>query len=180
MGTGGAGGRGGRAGGGGAGGRGGTGTGGAGGGDNARYNFETSVQGWQSSTDSDVTAFTSVATSTAQHFAGASSLAGTMAATAATKYSLDVSNPSPAPGPGTAITFEVFVPSGAAVDWVQPYVLDAGGAFTGYYVMNPAQGVWNAITVTVPAGAMTVNRMGVQFHTSGSWSGTVYVDSVNW
>jgi hypothetical protein len=103
-----------------------------------------------------------------------------MAATGATKYSLDLQNPAPAPGPGTAVTFEVFVPTGALVDWVQPYVLDAGGVFTGYYIGNPMQGVWNPITVTVPAGAMTVNRIGVQFHTSGSWSGTVNVDSVNW
>jgi hypothetical protein len=138
------------------------------------------VQGWQSGADSDVAAFTSVATSTAQHFAGASSLEGTIAATAATKYSLDVLNPAPAPGPGSAITFEVFIPTGALVDWVQPYVLDAGGVFTGYYVGNPAQGVWNTITVSVPAGAMVIDRMGVQLHTSGSWSGTVNVDSVNW
>lgn len=78
------------------------------------------------------------------------------------------------------MTFHVFVPSGALVDWVQPYVLDANGVFTGFYVMSPTQNAWNTITVTVPAGAATVDQMGVQFHTSGAWSGTVNVDSVNW
>jgi hypothetical protein len=174
-GRGGAGGAGGRAGAGGAGGR-----AGGGGGDPARYNFETSVQGWQNSADSDVAPFTSITVSTAQHFAGASSLAATIAATGATKYSIDVLTPTPPPGPGAVVTFHVFIPTGSLVDWTQPYVLDSNGSFTGFYVGSPTQGAWNLISVTVPSSAATVNRMGVQFHTSGTWNGTVYVDSVNW
>jgi hypothetical protein len=46
--------------------------------------------------------------------------------------------------------------------------------------MSPRTGAWTTITVIVPSSAMAVDRVGVQFHTTGVWSGTVYVDSVNW
>jgi hypothetical protein len=184
--TGGAAGRGGATGTGGAAGRGGApgrgGTTGAGGnnGDTARYNFEGSTQDWEGRVDSELTAFASVATSASQRFAGASSLAGMIDSTAGAKYALEVSSLASGPRPGSVVTFHVYVPNGATVDWIQPYVVDAGSVFTGYYLMSPRTGAWTTITVTVPSNAMAIDRLGVQFHTTGAWSGTVNVDSVNW
>ena len=43
-----------------------------------------------------------------------------------------------------------------------------------------AAGAWNTITVTVPADAVNVAVLGVQFDVTAAWTGTVYVDNVNW
>src|SRR5262249_4023314 len=42
-------------------------------------------------------------------------------------------------------------------------------------------GAWNAITVAVPSNAvLPLQVLGFQFHTSGQWTGTCYIDSVGW
>lgn len=41
-------------------------------------------------------------------------------------------------------------------------------------------GAWNTLAVTVPADAGPLQGLGVNFETSGAYSGTVYVDSVSW
>jgi hypothetical protein len=127
-------------------------------------------------------AFASVAISTAQKHAGQSSLAGMLAATGAARHSLVVTNPSPAPGPGADVAFHLFVPSGAPIDWVQPFVVESGSfRFTGNFVMNPQLGSWLTLTLRIPAdAASSFTDLGVQFHTTAAWSGSVYVDSVSW
>jgi hypothetical protein len=40
-------------------------------------------------------------------------------------------------------------------------------------------GAWNTVTVQVPSDAALLSSLGVQFTTSGTYSGTVYIDSVN-
>ena len=152
-----------------------TGTGGATGADGARYNFETSTQGWVGMTTSSGI-FTSVSTSTTQHFAGSRSLAGVIAAGSALTYDVGVVPPSiPV---GTTITFHVFLPQGALFNWIQPYVQYSTG-FIGNYVGAPVTGSWITVTVVVPTQAVTITQIGVQFNTAGAWNGTVYVDSVN-
>jgi hypothetical protein len=42
-------------------------------------------------------------------------------------------------------------------------------------------GAWNTITLTVPAGAaMPMWALGMEFATSGGWSGTGYIDTIAW
>jgi endoglucanase len=169
------------------------GTGGAGGGggaggagDTARYSFETSVQGWGSAPGSDV--FTTVMTSTAQHFAGASSLAAQIEniGPAIASYSLEIVFVPPAMiAPSTPVTFHVFIPTGAPIDWVQPYVQEDAGApmpyrFTGTYVLNPTAGTWLSLVVMTPVDVTPVIKVGVQIHNNLAYTGPVYVDSVNW
>ncbi len=162
---------------------GGRGTGGAGTGgaatDSAHYNFESSVQSWAMATGS--AAFTSIARDTSRRFMGQSSLAAGIAATAAATYQLSVI-PSPAIPAGATVTFHIFIPTGAALDWIQPYVQEVGPAYTwtGNYAQPPPTfGAWTTLTVSVPAAA-NIGALGVQFHTSAAWTGTVYVDSVGW
>ena len=45
---------------------------------------------------------------------------------------------------------------------------------------NLTANAWNIITVTVPANAAPLAQLGVEVATSGSWTGTIYVDSVGW
>jgi hypothetical protein len=140
------------------------------------YNFEADAQGWQRSG----APIASVARSTTQKYAGASSLAvrfnGSGSATAR------VANP--AAKAGQSVTFRIYLPAGARLSSVQPFVLQgaAGGwRWTGNWQPLSAlrQGAWNTITVQVPANAALLSSLGVEFTTSGSYSGTVYIDSVN-
>jgi hypothetical protein len=159
-----------------------TGTGGAivGPSDPARYNFESSSQGWGMAAGGDP--FSSVGRSTAQHFSGSASLAATLSAASGKTYILEVTPPVPAIAAGATVTFHVYVPSVALLSAVQPYVLNDVFKFIG---ANTASGSlkrdgWTTIVLSVPATETNVTRLGVQFASSGAWTGTLYVDSIDW
>jgi hypothetical protein len=152
--------------------------------DTAQYNFETSTQGWAMTSGAGV--FTSIARSTVLRFAGMSSLEGVLTTVGNETFQLLITPPNIAPG--TIVTFHVYFPINASVDWVMPYVQQGAasvptayfwtGAFTpaGNFVL----GAWNTIAVQVPVPATALFNLGVQFHTAGPWTGSVYVDSVGW
>jgi hypothetical protein len=150
--------------------------------DSARYSFEQSTQSWGAPSGS--AAFTSVTSSTAAHFAGQSSLAGTISTDATRKFELAIALTTPSPGPGVGVTFHVLVPVGAPIAWVQPYVKTGapGYTWTGVIVSPPSlkSGEWNTIAVAVPAGSAAIRELGVQLNVTAAWTGTVYVDSVTW
>jgi hypothetical protein len=127
-------------------------------------------------------AITSVSQSTTQHFAGAGSLAGAMTTASGITYILEVAPPTPAIAPGTVVTFHVFVPASAPIGSIQPYVLDKGFQFTGtrIYAKDLSLDAWTTVKVSVPADAAAIIRMGVQFDATATWTGTVYVDGVDW
>ncbi len=163
-----------------------TGSGGAGTGgtvvisDPAHYNFEASNQGWAIATGTEP--FTSIARSTTQHFAGAASLAGTLSAVAAKNYFLEVAPPVPAIPVNATVTFHVFVPAAAQLTTLRAYVLS--DAFALVYTDAPGASLrrdaWTTMTLTVPPSATSVIRLGVKLISSGTWTGTVYVDSIDW
>jgi hypothetical protein len=127
--------------------------------------------------------FTAVAQSKAQAFAGSASLAGAVMAVAGKTYILEVSPPSPAIPAEAVVTFHVFVPAAAVIGAVQPYVLETGSfRFTGTRTLaaNIGRDTWTTIKVAVPKGAAAILRMGVQVESTGTWTDTVYVDSVSW
>jgi hypothetical protein len=176
---------------GGAGGAGGTGgmagAGGAGGapnGDAARYNFEAgNPQGWAGVVRGGFGMFTNVTTNTNNVFAGLRSLRGSFTApAAATPWELAVTPPMPAIPAGATVTFHYFVPTGAQIDWVQPFVSDSTpGSFVGNFLTNPPMGTWQTITVVVPGNAnLPITSLGFQFHTTGAFTGSVFLDSINW
>lgn len=140
------------------------------------YHFEADAQGWTASGSPIM----SVTRSTTQKYAGASSLAvrinGTGTASAA------VTNP--AAKAGQTVTYRVFIPTGARISWIQPFILQgAAGGWTWTGNWQPASalkfGAWNTVTVQVPVNAAALSSLGVQFSTNGAYNGTVYVDSVN-
>jgi hypothetical protein len=152
--------------------------------DTAQYNFETSTQGWSMSSGAGV--FTSITRSTALRFAGMSSLEGALTTVGNETFQL-LTTPS-AIAPGTIVTFHVYFPTNAIVDWVMPYVQQGAASvptaylWTGAYTLaaNFVFGAWNTIPVQVPVPATAVYSLGVQFHTAGAWTGSVFVDSVGW
>ena len=144
--------------------------------DSSDYNFESSTQGWTRSG----APIASVARSTTQKYAGASSLAvqfnGSGTANAR------VSNP--AAKAGQTVTFRIYLPTGARLSSIQPYVMQGASGnwkWTGSWksISSLQLGAWNTVTVTVPSNAALLSSLGVQFTTSGTYTGTVYVDSVN-
>lgn len=144
--------------------------------DTSEYNFEGSAQSWTRSG----APIASLARSTTQRYAGASSLAvkfnGSGTANAR------VSNP--AAKAGQTVTFRIFLPTGARLTSLQPYVMQGasgGWKWTGTWkaISSLQLNAWNTITVKVPSNAALLSSLGVQFTTSGTYSGTVYIDSVN-
>jgi len=161
--------------------------------DTARYNFEGSTQGWANSVISTAASFTSVYASTVQHFAGMSSLAGTITNSPSgvmTMYYLElltspaITMPNYIIPANTMVTFHVLVPVGAPITLVDAFVQEGPAAPMPFRSTVTAglvvPGNWITLSVIVPADATPITRVGVTFNTSGTWTGTVYVDSVNW
>jgi hypothetical protein len=143
--------------------------------DTAQYNFEGDTQGWRSGDSS-----ASVSTSIARKFAGRSSLA----ITTDNATFASVQAPSAAVGAGNTITFRVYLPVDAPINWIQPYAQEgAAGNWNWHGNWTPVGGLqvgaWNTITVDIPANAQAIEFVGVQFSMSQPYSGTVYVDNVS-
>ena len=148
--------------------------------DTAQYNFEGGTQGWTSS--GGIVA--GVANSAAQAFAGTHALAVQFSGAGGGSPRVFTSAPSvPA---GKTVTFHVWIPAGGGITAIQPYVQQGssgGWLWTGNYqaASSLKPGAWNTLTVAVPANAVTpLFQLGVQFFTGTAWSGTCYIDSVNW
>jgi len=144
--------------------------------DVAQYNFEGSSQGWTVNAAPAV----SVTNSDTVAFAGTQALAVSTNGAAGTAWVMVASPSTPA---GKTVTFNIYVPSGAPVSSVQPYVQQSGNwTWTGNWQSSSAIhfGGWTTLTVTVPSNATALSSLGVQFTTSSTWTGTVYVDSVSW
>jgi hypothetical protein len=143
--------------------------------DPAKFHFETDVQGWWASGDQ----IAGVATSTAQHFAGKQSLAVNFNGVAAGTPSVNVSN-AVVPA-GATVTFHVWVPAGNQVTNIQPYLQDYNWAWTNSSYGSLTAGAWNTLTVTVPPSATTpLKLLGLKITTGAAWTGTLYIDSVDW
>jgi hypothetical protein len=143
--------------------------------DPAYYNFEGGTQGWTASG----TPIARLSISGSQKYAGAASLA--VSVNGSGRATTFVANP--AARAGQTVTFRVYIPSGARLASIQPFVQEgaAGGwRWTGAYrpLSQLRQGAWNSITVVVPSNASPLASMGVEITTSGKYNGTLYVDSV--
>jgi len=149
--------------------------------DTAKYNFEAGVQGWTA--DGGI-----VSTATAKldkPFSGSQSLAvGINSPAGGGTNTVSVS--APATPKGATVTYHIWIPAGSTITSVQPYVLQGasgGWAWSGSWtpIGSLTPNAWNTITVAVPAAAsVPLYSMGVEIATSGAWTGTCYIDSVNW
>jgi len=143
--------------------------------DPTKFNFETDTQLWSP----NGAQISGIATSTAQHFAGNQSLAVNFGGAAAGTSSVDLSGVVvPA---GATITFHVWIPVGSQVTTIEPYLQDYNWAWASTPYTSFTAGAWNTITLTVPTTAITpLQRLGLKLTTGAAWTGTVYVDSINW
>jgi hypothetical protein len=151
--------------------------------DSAQFGFESGTQGWLLADTSNQVIPGQVSQTTTQQYAGRGSLAITLNIPAGSNVYARLESPSiPV---GATLTFEVWVPPGADLESIQPYVMDANFKWTGTWL--PATefvpGCWSTIKVQVPTTAvMPLSELGVEFRTTtaAAFRGTAYVDSVSW
>lgn len=143
--------------------------------DPTRFPFETGTQRWSASGDQ----IAGIATSTAQHHAGQQSLAVNFDGATAGQSSLDVADVVvPA---GATVTFQVWVPAGHQISQIEPYLQDFNWAWSASWHGSLVADGWNALTLTVPPDAVApLKRLGLKITTGAAWTGTVYVDSIDW
>ena len=143
--------------------------------DPSKYNFEVDPQLWTPSG----TQISGVASSTAQHYAGFRSLAVNFGGAAAGTSSVDVGGtivPS-----GATITFHIFIPAGSQITTIEPYLQDYNWNWVSTPTTSFRPGAWNTVTLTVPTTSVTpLQHLGLKFTTGAAWTGSVYVDSINW
>ncbi|RCX17536.1 dockerin type I repeat protein [Anaerobacterium chartisolvens] len=156
-------------------------------GDNSNINFEDGTINGFTTNDTTTSKF-SVAEDKA--FMGTKSLKWDAVGTQDGVLDAKVDSSTPVLTPGGTMTFRVWIPSGAPIQAIQPYVMphDASwaeiewhSAWAGYY--NIKKDDWNEFTVTLPQGAnasLTQQQFGVQVTTSGEGEFTMYIDSIDW
>jgi hypothetical protein len=143
------------------------------------YGFESGTEGWVAS-GAQIRA---VSTSPTRAYAGTRSLAVSFSGTSGTGLAV-VSNVSVPRG--ATVTFRVWIPSGSRITSIQPFGLEgeaSGWRYTGRWtaISNLKTGTWNTVTVTLPSTSTTpLHQLGVEFTTSGTWTGTVFLDGISW
>jgi hypothetical protein len=143
--------------------------------DPTQFHFETDIRPWTPSGAQ----ISGIATSTTQHFAGKQSMAVNFNGTSGGTSSVDI-NGAVVPA-GATITFHVWIPAGSKITTIEPYLQDYNWAYASNATSTFTAGAWNTLTLAVPATAVTsFNRLGLKFTTSAAWTGTVYVDSIDW
>lgn len=153
--------------------------GGTGGGTTRGYGFESGTEQWTASGGS----LRAVSSTTTRAYAGTRSLAVPFSGTAGTGMAV-VTNAS-VPRAAT-VSFRVWIPSGSRITAIQPFALEgaAGGwRYTGKWtgIASLRANAWNTVTVTLPSVSTTpLFQLGVEFTTSGSWTGTAYLDGISW
>jgi hypothetical protein len=140
------------------------------------YTFEGGVQGW---TNMD---WPAISTTTASNpvYAGTRSLKVNVQSTGAGAPRVWVV-PGQSPAAGTTVTYRVYLPAGAPIYAVQPYVSDQNWTWASSWYGSPVTGSWQTYSVAIPGGTpLPAREVGVKVYLSGSWTGSYYLDSVGW
>lgn len=141
--------------------------------DTALYNFESSTQGWTG------TGGVTVEISNGEVYAGKDALAVLFGGSNADTSTAQLLIPTvPA---NSKVQFRIWIPAGSKLTAINPYVEDHSWNWYGDYqaIGSLKAGAWNTLTVSVPSTAATpMQEIGVQFTSSGQWTGPVYIDNV--
>ncbi len=155
-------------------------------GDNSKFGYEGSAEGFTATGEKGTTVKLSVATDKAFKGNGALKLDVSSADGGMLDVKLDGKSIVPA---GSKVTFRVWIPSDAPLSEIQGYVMPHdpawdiikwNGAWGGYEYMK--KDAWNELTLTMPEDTdmSLMQQIGVQFKTNGEAEFTVYVDSIDW
>lgn len=159
----------------------------------ARYHFEQNTQGWQELRTRPNPP--TISRSTVRAWDGQASLQVDLVSNAsATRNTVGIAQEFRAQLPrNTPITFRLWLPTGTAIEYVQPFVLyyqsgDAdgnpgwGGIDPPLFTTDLVRGGWNTITHRVPgdSDARGVVEVGIEFVLRPSTSATAFIDAVTW
>jgi hypothetical protein len=151
--------------------------------DKSQYNFEcSSIQNWQYVAGRAVAGI-SASANQAQSGAGALAVQFSGTLVGATDVFTSANLPTVA---GTLVTFHVWVSSGSAISKAYPYIKQgANGGWAWTDTSTTASpltaNAWNTMTIQVPTNAVfPLDSMGVEFNTTGAYSGIAYIDAVTW
>lgn len=85
------------------------------------------------------------------------------------------------PEPGSIVKFRVYIPTGAPITAIQPYLFDANWQWVDSWNPNLPRDAWVTLSVTVPINATTpVREIGLKLYVSQPYNGPVYVDAVEY
>ena len=146
--------------------------------DRAVYNFETSLQGWEPTSQNDTV---SMVQGTA--YDGAHALAlGVHAVAAEGDHGVQVLGPETVPANAT-ISMQVWFPADAPVHWAGLFVKDGDNyryTSSGVSADQLHAERWNTLTVVAPDDANFTQSIGLDLTLDGPWCGQVLVDAVGW
>ena len=148
--------------------------------DTSLYDFENNGTATTQSWSSRWGGISNVTTSTTQKKNGSYSLAFTVTSGSGTGYqAVGVSNPSVSAG--KTVKAWVWVPSELQLSAMEVQVRNTSNQIvsTGYVAASSlTRNAWNLVTAQVNSSPGAINLLVVQFNTSGTGSGTAYVDCV--
>ncbi len=150
------------------------------------YNFEDGTAQGFSTNNAD----SSIANTTDKAYSGTHSIKWTINTSASEMVEIVINGGAAKVNPGQKVLFRVWVPSGAPIDNVQPYVAPHNADWSTYSwnadwraYGSITKDAWNEFSVLLPDTTDTTltQQIGVQMKTTGSSSGlTLYVDSIDW
>jgi hypothetical protein len=150
----------------------------ASGSDPAEYSFESGVQGWSAAGSTS-----SVSTSTTTVYAGKQSLQAVFENASSSPQTFSVAvDPGSAITGAANITLHFWYPADSGIAYVGAFAQEQASPWTMYSPANAASspGTWNSWTIGVPASAIPLQAIALQFVLDGGASATVYLDSVSW
>lgn len=150
--------------------------------DGAQFSFEADIQSWSEIDDAGTVMNGLVSLSSTQAFSGNSSLQVMLTVPTTGAIYAYIAPPTSIPL-GATLTFHVWLPPGASLSSIQPYIMDANYVWSGEWIAveDLVFGCWNTIQVPVPSTFVTpLFQMGVQFLATAGYTGIAYIDSVSW
>ncbi|PYG86898.1 dockerin type I repeat protein [Ruminiclostridium sufflavum DSM 19573] len=156
-------------------------------GDNSDINFEDGTTQGVGTNDAAVS---QVAVTADKAFKGAHSLEWNVTCNTKGLADIVVNSDEPVLTPGKSMTFRVWIPEGAPIKTIQPFVMphDAtwgtiewNSSWASYEQVK--KGDWNEFTVTLSPTSNTdlvQQQFGIQIQTLEEGNFTVYVDSIDW
>jgi hypothetical protein len=83
-------------------------------------------------------------------------------------------------GPGSLVSFRLWIPKGAAFSGFEPYSYDSGGHWNGVWTGAFKSGEWNLFTHRVPCDAsLPITELGLYLFGSGDMQGNIYLDGIS-
>ncbi|HHV29096.1 MAG TPA: PKD domain-containing protein [Clostridium sp.] len=155
-------------------------------GDNSKFNFEDGTFGGFSTSGTSTTAI--IENTTEKIFKGEKALKWIVTSEDEGFAELKLDGDAIV-APGTTVTYRIWIPSGAPIAAIQPYIMPHtadwsealwNSTWKGYTMVKTDE--WNEITLTLPEDINPdwPQQMGIQIQTSGEGEFTIYVDAIDW